>query len=74
MPILSDIQTAIDLDKKVLLRERKSHTTRRLAGARCVALSPRWEGRPSSSQDRGGGDPHPVLTGGGGGTSSNPII
>ena len=42
-------------DKKVLLRECKRHTTRRVASARCTALS--YGGRG------GGVLPHPVLPG-----------
>ena len=45
--------------KKVLLRERKRHTTCRIASARCAALSPDEEGVPQSVLARG--LPHPVL-------------
>ena len=44
----------LDTNKKVLLRERKRHTSRRVASARYGDLSP----------DGGGGVPHPVLDGG----------
>ena len=41
-------------NKKVLLRERKRHTARRVASARYAALSNGWVG---------GGVPHPVMGG-----------
>ena len=48
-----DIVTKVAINKKVLLRERKKHTARRVASARYAALSP----------NGGGGYPHPVTMG-----------
>ena len=36
----------INYNKKVILRERKRHTARRIASIRSAALSPRGEGVP----------------------------
>ena len=48
-------------DKKVLLRERKRHTTRPVASARCAALSNGGEGGTPFSPGRGGYPHHPDL-------------
>ena len=50
------------MNKKVLLCEHKRHTTRRVASARSVALSPDGLGVPHPVLD--GGLPHPVFDGG----------
>ena len=52
------------INKKVLLRERKRHTARRLASARYAALSVSWR--------RGRGVAHSVLDGGMVGTPFSP--
>ena len=49
-------------DKKVLLRERKRHTARRVASARYAALSPDERGGCVYISSPGlGGVPHPVI-------------
>ena len=63
-------------NKKVLLRERKRHTARRVVSARYVGrgggypIQSWWGGTPSSHggggtpSSYGGGVPHPVMVGG----------
>ena len=72
----------IILNKKILLRERKRHTARRVASARYAALFNGGGGLPHPVLDGWRGVPYPVLDGGGvtpsspgwgeGGTPSRP--
>ena len=51
------------VNKKVLLRERKRHTTHNVGSARYAALSPDLGGGGGPPSSANGGYPHPVLMG-----------
>ena len=55
--------TRFTFEKKVLLREHKRHTARRVVGARYATLSPD-KGGGTQSRPGQGGVPNPVLDGG----------
>ena len=48
------IRSINKFNKKVLMRERKRHTARRVASTRCAALSGGWGGVTQSQIQRGG--------------------
>ena len=59
-------QPDLEINKKVLLRERKRHTARRVASTCYVALSSDWGGGGGYLIQSLMGNPHPVPGGGGG--------